>query len=121
MQRAQPREGGKRDQHLIAHAAHVDQDLVGAFFDELAAERANHVERLSRSAPRVSTRGENRQRHGSALIARTYQMRILLPLRQFGCAAYRKRCLRENAQVPFAKNFYCEFAFFTRSRLANRV
>src|SRR5271163_3104785 len=41
--------------HLIAHSTDVQQNLIRALVNELAAERANHVQRLSVSAARVST------------------------------------------------------------------
>src|SRR5208282_751753 len=47
VERAQHGKRRKRYLHLIAHAAHVEQHLVRTLLNQLPAERANHVERLS--------------------------------------------------------------------------
>src|ERR1700728_332563 len=47
MQRTERGKRGKRNLHLVAHSAHVEQNCVRTLVDELAAKRANHVERLS--------------------------------------------------------------------------
>jgi hypothetical protein len=54
VERSEARERGERNLHLIAHAIHINEELVGAFFNELAAKRTDHVERLFLSVVRVS-------------------------------------------------------------------
>ncbi len=56
MERTEARERGERNLHLVAHAIHIDEELVGAFLNELAAKRTDHVERLFLSVVRVSMR-----------------------------------------------------------------
>src|SRR5262249_13016823 len=43
--------------HLIADSADINEQLIRAFFDELAAQGANHAERLFLSHRDVSTQG----------------------------------------------------------------
>jgi hypothetical protein len=54
VERTEARERGERDLNLIAHAVHINEELVGAFLNELAAKRTDHVERLFLSVVRVS-------------------------------------------------------------------
>src|ERR1700722_2384244 len=58
MQRTERGERGKRDLYLITHSAHVHSNCVRTLVDELAAERTNHVERLSVRGPGVSIQRE---------------------------------------------------------------
>jgi hypothetical protein len=60
VERAEARECRERDLHLIAHAAHVEQDLIRALLNQLAAERTNHVQRLLISVCGLSTHGQRR-------------------------------------------------------------
>src|ERR1700723_502805 len=55
MKRPKKGKRGERHLHLVAHSAHVEQNLVWTLVYQLAAERANHVERLSVRATGVST------------------------------------------------------------------
>jgi len=54
-------EGGERDGDEIADAADIEDDLIGALFEEAAAEESDHRMKVLPRRERVSTRGWDRR------------------------------------------------------------
>jgi hypothetical protein len=52
-------EGGERDRNEIADAADIENDLIGTFFEEAAAEKSDHRKKVLLCWLRVSTRTDS--------------------------------------------------------------
>jgi hypothetical protein len=53
-------EGGKRNRDEIANAANIEDDLIGSFFEETAAEESDHRRKVLPPSVRLSTRVRDR-------------------------------------------------------------